>query len=185
MVLQQAKGMKVVLHICCGVCTAGAAAALLNEGYEIIGFFFNPNIYPESEFHKRLDAAYSIARFFGFDLEVIPYYPEEWFQKAGSLKDEPEGGKRCEICYCLRLKKTYYYMLNCGADFFTTTLTVSPHKKASVINKIGTDIGAERFLVRDFKKREGFKQALQIARQQMIYRQNYCGCIYSVRHTKS
>ncbi len=173
--------MKVVLHICCGVCAAGAAATLLNEGYGIIGLFYNPNIYPETEFHKRLEAACQIARLFQFHIEAIPYSPQEWLQKASSLKDEPEGGKRCEVCYRLRLERTYYHMLNRDADFFTTSLTVSPRKKASVINKIGLDIGAKRFLARDFKKSEGFKRATQIAKQQGIYRQNYCGCIYSIR----
>ncbi len=173
--------MKVVLHICCGVCAAGTATALLKEGYEIIGLFFNPNIYPEAEFYKRLEAARYIARLFQFQMEEIPYSPKEWLQKAGPLKDEPEGGKRCEICYHLRLERTYYHMLNRGADLFTTSLTVSPQKKASVINKIGMDIGADRFLGRDFKKGEGFKKAMQIAKQQEIYRQNYCGCVYSIR----
>ncbi len=173
--------MKVVVHICCGVCAAGAVTALLNEGYEVSGLFFNPNIYPEAEFHKRLQAARCIAKLLQFHLDVVPYSPDEWFQQAGFFKDDPEGGRRCEVCYRLRLERTYHHMLDCGADFFTTTLTVSPLKKASVVNKIGMDINADRFLVRDFKKREGFKQATQIAEEQEIYRQNYCGCIYSMR----
>lgn len=177
--------MNVVLHICCGVCAAGTVKALVNEGHEIIGLFYNPNIYPEAEFHKRLEAAHTIARLFAFHLEVVPYSPGEWFQKAGSFKDEPEGGKRCEICYRLRLERTYHYMLNCSADVFTTTLTISPRKIASVINKIGIDIGTDRFLARDFKRDEGFKQAIQMAKQQGIYRQIYCGCIYSMRGTRS
>ncbi len=176
--------MKVVLHICCGVCAAGAITVLLNEGYKITGFFFNPNIYPEAEFHKRLQAVHHIAKLFQFHLDVAPYSPEEWFEKTSLLMDEPEGGKRCEICYRLRLERTYHHMLHCGADFFTTTLTVSPHKKASVVNKIGIGISSDRFLVHDFKKHEGFKRAIQIAKEQGIYRQNYCGCIYSIREQR-
>jgi len=176
--------LKTVLHICCGVCAAGAAKSLINEGYEIIGLFYNPNIYPQAEFDRRLEASHKIARLIGFSLEVVPYRPEEWFQRAGSLKNEPEGGKRCEICYRLRLERTYQYMLHCSADVFTTTLTASPHKRASVINRIGIDIGADKFLVRDLKKGEGFKQAIQLAKQQGIYRQNYCGCIYSIRSVR-
>lgn len=175
---------RVILHICCGVCAAGAVITLLEEGYEITGFFFNPNIHPEAEFYKRLQAAYHIAQLFGFHLQTAPYTPWEWLQKVDSFQDEPEGGKRCEICYRLRLERTYQYMLDCNADFFTTTLTVSPHKKASVVNGIGRDINADRFLVRDFKKREGFKRAIQIAKEQEIYRQSYCGCIYSMRKQK-
>lgn len=176
--------MKVVLHICCGVCAAGAGKALMSEGHEIIGLFYNPNIYPEVEFYKRLEAAQDIAKLFAFPLKLVPYSPEEWFQKAGHLKEEPEGGKRCQICYRLRLEKTFQYMLDYNADAFTTTLTLSPHKSAAVINRIGIDIGGDKFLARDFKKKEGFKQAMQIARQQELYRQNYCGCIYSLRHRK-
>lgn len=174
--------MKIVLHICCGVCAAGSATTLFNEGHEIVGLFYNPNIYPEAEFHKRLEAAQNIAKLFNFHLEVTPYLPDEWFNKAGLLKDEPEGGKRCELCYRLRLERTYQYMLDCKADAFTTTLTISPHKSAAVINSIGTDIGGSKFLARDFKKQEGFKQAIQIAKQQELYRQSYCGCIYSLRY---
>jgi predicted adenine nucleotide alpha hydrolase (AANH) superfamily ATPase len=173
--------MKVVLHICCGVCAAGAAEALSREGHELLGLFYNPNIHPVEEYQRRLETARKVAKELDFPLEAGPYTPEEWFSQTASLKDEPEGGRRCQVCYRLRLEKTYDYMVACGADAFTTTLTISPHKSAQVINKIGQEIGGERFLIRDFKKKEGFKRAVQLARQWELYRQDYCGCMYSMR----
>ena len=173
--------MKVVLHICCGVCAAGTAEALSREGHQVLGFFYNPNIHPAEEYQKRLDVAYRVAKELDFPLETGAYTPEEWFSLTGSLKDEPEGGKRCQACYRLRLEKTRDYMVACGADAFTTTLTISPHKSAQVINSIGLEIGGEKFLIRDFKKKDGFKRAMQLAKKWELYRQDYCGCTYSMR----
>ena len=173
--------MKVVLHICCGVCAAGAAEVLAIEGHEVLGFFYNPNIHPPEEYQRRLEAAQRMAKELNFSLEMPAYEPEEWLRQTSSLKDEPEGGKRCQVCYRLRLEKTHDYMVTCGADGFTTTLTISPHKSAQVINKIGHEIGGEKSLMRDFKKKDGFKRAVQLATQWELYRQDYCGCIYSMR----
>lgn len=173
--------MKVVLHICCGVCAAGAAEALAVEGHQVIGFFCNPNIHPSPEYQRRLEATRMVAEKLHFPLEVAPYMPEEWFVETDSFRHEPEGGKRCQVCYRIRLEKTYEYLIDCGADAFTTTLTISPHKSAQEIKEIGQEIGGEKFLVRDFKKKDGFKRAVQLARQWELYRQNYCGCIYSMR----
>jgi predicted adenine nucleotide alpha hydrolase (AANH) superfamily ATPase len=173
--------VKVVLHICCGVCAAGAVEALAGEGHQVIGFFYNPNIHPAEEYHKRLDVARRVAKELNFPLEAGPYTPEEWLILTDSLKDEPEGGRRCQVCYRLRLEKTRDYMAACGADAFTTTLTISPHKSAQVINKVGQEVGGEKFLVRDFKKKDGFKRAVQLAKKWELYRQDYCGCIYSMR----
>jgi predicted adenine nucleotide alpha hydrolase (AANH) superfamily ATPase len=173
--------VKVVLHICCGVCAAGAAEALSREGHQVLGFFYNPNIHPAEEYQKRLDVAYRVAKELKFPLEAGPYTPEEWFSLTGSLKDEPEGGKRCQVCYRLRLEKTCDYMVACGADAFTTTLTISPHKSAQVINSIGLEINGEKFLIRDFKKKDGFKRAVQLAKKWELYRQDYCGCTYSFK----
>ena len=177
--------MKVVLHICCGVCAAGVAERLMAEGHDVSGFFYNPNIHPPEEFHRRLEVAHRVAGEFGFPLEVAPYRPEEWHREADSLADEPEGGRRCEVCFRLRLAKTYRYMLDRGADAFTTTLTISPHKSAETINRIGREIGGDSFMVRDFKKKAGFQRAIELARHWELYRQDYCGCIYSMRDGKS
>jgi predicted adenine nucleotide alpha hydrolase (AANH) superfamily ATPase len=173
--------VKIILHICCGVCAAGAAEVLINEGHQVLGFFYNPNIHPAEEYQRRLETARRVAQELHFPLEVPVYEPEEWLRQTGSLKDEPEGGKRCQVCYRLRLEKTCDYMLDCGADAFTTTLTISPHKSAQTINSIGQEIGGDKFLMRDFKKKEGFKRAVELAKQWQLYRQDYCGCIYSTR----
>ena len=171
--------MKIVLHICCGVCAASVAERLIAEGHQIVGFFYNPNIHPMQEYTRRLETAHRVAEELRFHLEEAPYIPEEWFRETDTLKDEPEGGKRCAVCFRLRLNKTYLHTLDSGYDAFTTTLTVSPHKSAELINKIGQEIGKDKFLMRDFKKREGFKRSIELAKQWKLYRQNYCGCIYS------
>jgi len=172
--------MKVVLHICCGVCAAGVAERLSLEGHEVIGLFYNPNIHPEQEYRKRLEVANEVAKQLGFPLTVASYVPEEWFREVSGLENEPEGGRRCEVCYRIRLKKTYLYMLDKGWDAFTTTLTISPHKPADVVNRVGWQVGGDRFLARDFKKKEGFRRAIELAKRWSLYRQNYCGCVYSM-----
>jgi len=173
--------MKVVLHICCGVCAAGAAARLMEEDHEVYGFFYNPNIHPPEEFQRRLEVARRVAHEFNLPLEVPPYQPEDWYRVADHLADEPEGGKRCDICFRLRLKETHRYMLEQGADAFTTTLTIGPRKSADTINRIGSEIGGDTFLARNFKKKGGFQKAIEMARQWELYRQDYCGCVYSMR----
>jgi predicted adenine nucleotide alpha hydrolase (AANH) superfamily ATPase len=173
--------MKVVLHICCGVCAAGAASVLLSENHHVIGYFYNPNIFPLSEYDRRLETARKTADQLGFVIEAGPYDTEEWTNAVELCKDEPEGGKRCLLCYRLRLEKTLNFMLERGADVFTSTLTISPHKSADAINRIGREIGGSRFLSRDFKKKDGFKKAIELAKQWELYRQDYCGCIYSLR----
>ena len=176
--------MKVVLHICCGVCAAGAVERLALEGHQIIGFFYNPNIHPTQEYQRRLEAIYKVAKELKFPLEVAPYTPKEWLRETINLRYESEGGKRCEVCLRLRLRETYLYMLNSRGDAFTTTLTVSPHKSQEAINRIGREIGGDNFLARDFKKKEGFKRAIELARQWNLYRQDYCGCIYSLKERR-
>jgi len=173
--------MKILLHICCGVCAAGVAERLALEGHQVRGLFYNPNIHPRQEYDRRLEVARKVAQELNFPLEVPPYTPEEWFKETISLANEPEGGRRCEVCFRLRLKRAYLYMKDYGEDAFTTTLTISPHKSVAVINRVGREIGGGRFLARDFKKKEGFKRAMELAKKWALYRQNYCGCIYSMR----
>ena len=173
--------MKVVLHICCAVCAAGAAESLLAEGHQVLGFFYNPNIYPPEEYQRRRETAQKVAQELDFQLEEGPYAPDDWLEETRYLKDEPEGGKRCAVCFRYRLKKSYQFMCEQNWDAFTTTLTVGPRKSARLINRVGDEIGGDRFLVRDFKKKEGYKRATELAKKWSLYRQNYCGCIYSLR----
>ena len=172
--------MRIVLHICCAVCAAGVVERLNSEGHDVLGLFYNPNIHPLEEYERRLESACKVAKELNFPLEAGPYKPEEWFEETRSLENEPEGGRRCGVCFRLRLRKTCLYLQDCGYDAFTTTLTVSPHKSAEVINKAGQEIGGDRFLVRDFKKKAGFQRATELAKKWALYRQSYCGCIYSI-----
>jgi len=173
--------MKIVLHICCGVCAAGVAERLITEGHEIRGFFYNPNIYPPAEYQRRLEAARRVADELNFPLEVGAYDTDEWSAATESLQDEPEGGRRCQVCFRLRLEETYRYLQDGGGDALTTTLTISPHKSADIINHIGQKIAGEKFLVRDFKKKAGFQRAIELAGEWNLHRQHYCGCRYSLR----
>jgi predicted adenine nucleotide alpha hydrolase (AANH) superfamily ATPase len=174
-------GMKVLLHICCGVCAAGAAEQLLSEGFEVTGYFYNPNIYPYEEYQKRLEATRKAAEKLNFPIKEGKYTPGEWTTAAELFKDEPEGGKRCEVCFRYRLEDTYRRLIESDMDCFTTTLTIGPRKPAAIVNRIGLEIGGEKFLVRDFKKKAGFQRATILAKEWGIHRQHYCGCIYSMR----
>lgn len=171
--------MKVILHICCGVCAAGASKQLIDEGHQVTGFFFNPNIHPEEEYNRRLEAVEKVAKELNFPLIIGEYKPDEWLKETESLAAEKEGGKRCELCYRIRLSKSAELMEKSGADALTTTLTIGPQKKASIINAIGQDVVGDKFLARDFKKKDGYKIANEMAKSLEIYRQHYCGCIYS------
>ncbi len=171
--------MKVLLHICCGVCATAVAEKLLIEGYELTGFFYNPNIHPEDEYKRRLDSAKKVAEHLKFELIEGIYDRENWFPQVKGLEYEPEGGKRCIACFRMRLSKTYEVMRKKNFDRFTTTLSVSPLKDATYINKIGMEIGGEKFIVDDFKKKGGFQRAVELSKEWGLYRQDYCGCIYS------
>lgn len=173
--------MKVLLHICCGVCEAGAAEQLMTEGHEVTGYFYNPNIYPESEYEKRLLAARKATKELGTRMIEGPLNASEWLQTVKGFEDEPEGGKRCDICFRFRLGKTFLSLPESGCDVFTTTLTISPHKSAATINAIGSEIGGDKYLARDFKKKAGFQRANTLSKEWDIYRQRYCGCIYSIK----
>jgi len=177
--------MNIVLHICCGVCAAGVAERLFAEGHSVSGLFHNPNIHPPEEYDRRLEAARTVAGKLVFPLSDAPYKPQEWLEATKGLADQPEGGERCPVCFRMRLEAAHRYMKEHGYDAFTSTLTVSPHKDAEAINRIGRDIGGESFLARDFKKQDGFRRAVELAEKWGLYRQNYCGCLYSRRDAES
>lgn len=145
------------------------------------GFFYNPNIHPVEEYHRRLGFAKQVAQQLHFPLFDLPYSPEEWDAVTGGLENEPEGGNRCPFCYRLRLYSAYLFFKERRAEAFTTTLTVSPNKPATIINSIGQEIGGDKFLQRDFKKKDGFKRSGELARNWGLYRQHYCGCRFSLR----
>jgi predicted adenine nucleotide alpha hydrolase (AANH) superfamily ATPase len=176
--------MKVALHICCAVCAASAAERLIQEGHQVCGFFYNPNIFPGEEYRRRLANAQKAAAELSFSLTEGPYIPEDWRQVITGMENEPEGGQRCPICFKMRLAKTYRFMLESGCEAFTTTLTMGSNKSGELIGRLGAEIAGEKFLKKDFKKRQGFKRAGELARQWGLYRQHYCGCIYSLKEAE-
>jgi len=151
------------------------------EGHTVTGFFYNPNIHPEDEYNRRLKTVRGVSEKTGFDLREGSYDENEWRRLISGFEDEPEGARRCGICFSMRLEKTYEYFLQGDFDLFTTTLTVSPIKNAVLINGIGMELGGEKFMVSDFKKKDGFKKTIALAKQWELYRQDYCGCEYSIR----
>ena len=171
--------MKVLLHICCAVCATASIEHLREEGNSVSGYFYNPNIHPQSEYLNRLKETKNLARKIGLSLIVGEYRVEDWFDPIKGLEDEPEGGRRCAVCFRLRLSQTCRLARQNGFDGFTTTLTVSPHKNSKTINNIGREIGGPFFLEKDFKKKEGFKRAMTLSEKYGLYHQHYCGCIFS------
>ncbi|MFH1877961.1 MAG: epoxyqueuosine reductase QueH [Candidatus Omnitrophota bacterium] len=175
--------MKILLHICCGICAGSVVERLMCEGHIVTGFFYNPNIHPADEYKRRLAAAEKTAASMGFELIEGPYDRENWFLAIKGKEYEAEGGLRCGACFRMRLEKTYLYMKKRMFDAFTTTLSVSPHKDAVLINTIGREICEEKFICADFKKKGGFIRANELAKEKEIYRQSYCGCIYSLEES--
>jgi predicted adenine nucleotide alpha hydrolase (AANH) superfamily ATPase len=172
---------KILLHICCGICAGYCVLHLREEGFEVTGFFYNPNIYPPEEYKKRLETAKKVADELGFELIEGEYKAHEWLSLTEKLKDEPEGGKRCELCYAMRLAKTDEKARELKIPFFTTTLSISPHKDALVINNLGREISRECFKEYYFRKKDGFKKTMDIANNLNLYHQHYCGCVYSMK----
>ncbi len=170
---------KVVLHICCGVCAAYCIKKLFQDGYDVVGFYYNPNIEPYNEYLTRREVVDYVAKVYNIEIIEGEYDNIQWHKVCDIYKEEPEGGKRCLLCYQLRLERTFEICNRYGYDFFSTTLTISPYKDTKKIFDIGKSIGKEKFLQIDFKKSDGFKQTIQFAKLHNLYRQNYCGCLYS------
>lgn len=176
----------VMLHSCCGPCSS-YVLEYLTQYFDVLLYFYNPNIHPEDEYLKRLDAQKKVlsSMCFGDKVKLIEgeYKTDDFFEAVRGLEDEPEGGLRCEKCIDLRMRRTADIAREYKTDFFATTLTVSPHKNAIYINKTGTDTESEygvRYLISDFKKKNGYKRSIELCREHGIYRQNYCGCVYSI-----
>jgi epoxyqueuosine reductase len=174
---------KILLHICCGVCSGWAIEKLKNDGLEVVGFFYNPNIHPEIEYNKRLAAARQAAELHQIDLVAGEYSPENWLAAVKGLEKEPEGGPRCAVCFRLRLEETCRKARELGIERFTTTLTISPHKSFELIRGLGKSLSPEGFIDYNFKKEGGFQKSSDFSRQHGLYRQNYCGCVFSIDKT--
>jgi len=173
---------KILVHTCCAPCSTYSFEKLISEGFEPVIFFYNPNIHPENEYKKRLEELIKFADFKKYPLIIQEDAPELWFEVVKGFEEEKEGGSRCEICFRMRLEKTAIYAGENNFDGFTTTLTISPHKNTVIINKIGKELSKKHdifFLEENFKKAEGFKKSLELSKQYNLYRQRYCGCVFS------
>lgn len=157
---------------------------LREEGHTPIGFYYNPNIQPEEEYQKRLEAARKIAKRLEFELIEGVYEPDLWLERVKGLEDEKEGGARCEVCFAMRLEAAYEKAKELGIPNFTSTLSVSPHKDIKKINKAGKNIDPEAFLDIDFKKNNGYKKSHDLAKQHGLYCQTFCGCVFSLNDRK-
>ncbi len=173
----------VLVHACCAVCSAYPIEKLRELGYNPILYFFNPNIYPPDEYNRRLEELKKYAQKKDVELIIDQQEPENWYYAIAGLENEPEKGKRCLRCFEYRLLYTVLKAFQLEYNYFTTTLTVSPHKDSKAIFKIANELAQKyelKFLDIDFKKQNGFLKTMQIAKEENFYRQNYCGCEFSI-----
>ncbi len=178
---------KLLLHACCAPCSS-YVLEYLSAYFSITVFFYDPNIYPPEEFARRAGEEKRLIEEMPLPREVRflegAYRPEDFYEAVRGLEKEPEGGERCRKCFELRLSAAAREAKAGGYDYFTTTLTISPLKNADMLNEIGERLGREygvAYLTSDFKKRDGYKRSLELSARYGLYRQDYCGCAFSVR----
>ena len=168
-----------LLHSCCAPCSS-YCMEYLTQYFDITVYYYNPNITDEEEYRLRVEEQQRLIREFpGIKFEEGPYDPESFFDIAKGLEMVPEGGERCFRCYELRLKQAVEAGKLGGYDYVTTTLTISPLKNSKKLNEIGEQLAGENWLPSDFKKKNGYKRSVELSAQYDLYRQNYCGCVYS------
>ena len=174
---------KILLHACCGICSSYPISLLQDMGYCVVVYFYNPNIFPDSEYQKRLKAEKTLCNHFGCELIVGDYETEAYYEYVKGLENEPEKGRRCDKCFEMRLIKTAQKAKELKIEEFTTSIVISPHKNYEKISKIGEQIGTKynlKYLSINFRKQDGFLKTNQISKSLNLYRQNYCGCKFSV-----
>lgn len=184
------KGKKLFLHSCCAPCSS-YVLEYLSSFFEITVFYYNPNITADEEYYKRVEEQKrlicemnrrSLKEAFCIEIVEGDYDKQCFFDNVKGLENCKEGGERCFVCYELRLRETACRAKEWGADYFATTLTISPLKNAGKINEIGEDLEEElgiKWLPSDFKKKNGYKRSIELSKEFDLYRQDYCGCIYS------
>ncbi|MEI0476283.1 epoxyqueuosine reductase QueH [Brachyspira pulli] len=176
---------KLVVHTCCAVCMSYPRTIL--EDYDSVFYFYNPNIYPISEYERRRDEFINYANSLGINIHVHEENDsvKNWYDDIKGFENEPEKGARCSICFKHRMRKAFEYAKSINAKYVATVMTVSPHKNSKVIQMIGESLSKEYdgidYLHFDFKKKDGFKKTNIIANEAGLYRQNYCGCEFSIR----
>ena len=171
---------KLLIQACCGPCAIAALERFAGD-YDITLFFWGSNLDNAEEFRRRSEALNIVNKELngGRYLAEVPYSHEEFLTAVAGLENEREGGRRCEVCFGLRMRAAARYAKGNGYDAFTTSLTVSPHKSGTVINRIGREIGAEvciPFIAVDLSENDGFRRSVAVGKRLGIYRQNYCGC---------
>lgn len=182
---------KLLLHSCCAPCSS-YVLEYLSRYFRITVLYYNPNIYPPEEYFKRVEEQKNFIRSFTARvLEVYPiefvegsFEPDKFYGTVKGLEEIPEGGERCFRCYRLRLKEAAEYAKRLNMDYFTTTLSISPLKNAGKLNEIGEELAEEygvKYLASDFKKKNGYKRSVELSKEYGMYRQDYCGCVFSMR----
>lgn len=178
---------RLLLHSCCAPCSSYCIACLA-EYFHVTVLYYNPNIYPPEEYYMRAAEQERFVREFPTTYPVAfvegGYDSDRFYQMASGMEQMPEGGERCFACYELRLREAAEYARQNGFDFFTTTLSISPLKNAAKLNEIGASLEKEygvRYLFSDFKKKDGYRKSTEISKEYHMYRQYYCGCVYSKR----
>ncbi|MDE5569344.1 MAG: epoxyqueuosine reductase QueH [Ruminococcus sp.] len=179
------KKPSLLLHACCAPCSSHTML-FLRDYFDITVYFCNPNIAPEKEYEFRKSELKRLISELRLDIDMIDedYNPAPFYELAKGLENLPERSERCQKCIAYRLRKTAELAKKLNKDYFTTTLTISPHKDCEFINRCGGEISDElgiSYLFSDFKKHDGYKHSIQLSAQYNLYRQNYCGCIYSKR----
>lgn len=181
----EAKVPRLLLHSCCAPCSS-YVLEYLSQYFEITVYYYNPNIYPPNEYYKRVKEQQDLVDRMKFKNPVSvvngPYDTDEFYRIAKGHEKDAEGGERCFRCYELRLREAAKVAAAGRYDYFTTTLSISPLKNADKLNEIGERLAAEyqtNYLPSDFKKREGYKRSTELSKEYGLYRQNYCGCVFS------
>lgn len=176
-----------LLHSCCAPCSS-YVLEYLSQYFRITIFYYNPNIYPESEYHTRVVEQQRLIRElpvkYPVDFLEGEYLPKDFYETARGMEHLPEGGERCFACYRLRLREAAFMAQKKGCDYFATTLSISPLKNADKLNEIGEALASEyhvAWLPNDFKKKNGYKRSTELSREYGLYRQDYCGCVYSYK----
>ncbi len=172
-----------LLHSCCAPCSSYVLEYLVKY-FDITVFFCNPNMIHEEEFEKRHQEQVKINEIINKDIKLVKvsYNPSEFYEAIKGYEHIPEGGERCTKCFDLRLSHAAEYAKKNNFDYFTTTLSISPHKNAMLLNTLGVEIGSRygvNYLESDFKKKNGYKRSVELSLENNIYRQDYCGCVFS------
>ncbi len=179
---------EILLHICCAPCSTHSIDLLRNDGWKVTGLFFNPNIHPLSEYRFREEETRKFCETLDLPLLVEPYDHDGWKLSVREYAHKGEGSRRCRECFGMRLERCGRIAAGKGFHAFTTTLTISPHKNSKVIFRIGREISKKhgiRFEEYNFKKKDGFKKSIRISGEHHLYRQDYCGCEYSLAERNS